>query len=648
MVKEAKSLIVKGQFEQASIMLLKLLDEYAQHSDAQYCLAICQRKLNEPNDALATLGRLHQLEPKHSQAYQERGYNYQALGQRASAIAEFERAVQLNPALHGSWRALTNLLSYPKIDEAQRQLAWLTSLPPELVSVASYTHQGLLQKAEALCRQFLKREPHHPEAMRLLAQLGSKFQILDDAEFLLESCVEFHPQFLHARLDYVEVLHRRQKFDKALEQAQALLDIDPTNVGFVISLANAQQASGNYAAAVAGYQSALTENVDNHSVHLALGHALKTSGEVEPAIDAYRSAYQAKPDFGDAFWSLANLKTYQFKDHEIDHMQECEQASVTSELDRIHLCFALGKAFEDRQHFDQSFDYYARGNVLKKADCRYDAQWIKNELDYQKAHLDRTFFEQRSPEKDYCDAPDPIFIVGLPRAGSTLLEQILASHSQVDGTMELVNIIGMAHAFNGRQAIKDKPRYPSILSDIGSEECQSLGERYIQETKLHRQGAPFFIDKMPNNFRHIGLIHLILPNAKIIDARREPMACCFSGFKQLFAEGQEFSYGLADIGAYYNDYVQIMDHWDQALPGKVLRVQHEDVIDDLESQVMRMLDFCGLEFEQNCIDFHKSKRPVKTPSSEQVRQPIYKSGMDLWKNYEADLDPLKKALNLFK
>ena len=645
-VKNAKSLISKGNFSTAARALSALLERHPQDIEALYCLAVCQRKQSQHNEAFETLQRVFELQPENSPAHQERAYNFRALGQLPDAINAFEKAVELNPALHGSWRALSVMPDYSRADEALMQLRWLSSLPAELVSVASYMHQGFLNKAESLCRQFLKRQPHHPEAMRLLAQLGSKFQILDDAEFLLKSCVEFHPDFLHARLDYVEVLHRRQKFDQALKQAQTLFSLDPQNVGFEVSLGNAQQACGDYTAAVTTYRSAINKVSDNPSVHLALGHALKTSGEVEPAIDAYRTAYRVKPDFGDAYWSLANLKTYQFEENEIDRMQTHEQASATSAIDRIHLCFALGKAFEDKQDYAQSFHYYQRGNSLKKAECRYDAQWIKRELNYQLENFDQSFFEQKAAlaKQHQCLAPDPIFIVGLPRAGSTLLEQILASHSQVDGTLELANIIGMAHSFNGRRAIKDKPKYPAVLMDIDAQRCKALGERYIEETNAHRQGAPFFIDKMPNNFRHIALIHLILPNAKIIDARREPMACCFSGYKQLFAEGQEFSYGLEDIGNYYNDYVEIMKHWDEVLPGKILRVKHEDVISDLPTQVERMLNFCGLQFEQSCVDFHQSKRPVRTPSSEQVRQPIYKSGMHLWKSYTDYLNPLKQAL----
>jgi len=643
-IKSAKSLIGQSRFKDAKSVLKPLLDQAVDQIEALYCLAVCERKLSQNENALRTLDRLHGIDKHYSPAYQERGYNYQALAQLPAAIKAFETAVEYNPALHGSWRALLSIQGYKKADVAKQQLEWLSSLPPELVSVASYTHQGMLLKAEALCRQFLKKQAHHPEAMRLLAQLALKFHVLDDAEFLLQSCIEHHPQFLHARLDYVEVLHRRQKFDQMLEQAEQLHALEPSNPGFQVSLANAQQAMGDYETAIDTYQGVLDSQIHAHSIHLALGHCLKTTGKADESVVAYKAAYAAKPDFGDAYWSLANLKTYRFSDDEITIMQELESSELIADDDRAHLCFALGKAHEDRSSFETSFNYYQQGNLLKTSNSNYDSERVKRELLWQKEHFDSAFFSKREGFGE--QRADPIFIVGLPRAGSTLLEQVLASHSSVDGTLELANILSLAQKFNGRQSAKSEPKYPEILSQLDAGQCQILGERYLDETQAHRQGAPMFIDKMPNNFRHIGLIHLILPNAKIIDARREPMACCFSGYKQLFAEGQEFSYSLADIGEYYREYVDVMDHWDHTLPGRVLRVQHEEVIADLEGQVRRILDHCGLDFEQNCVDFHKTKRAVRTPSAEQVRQPIYKTGMDQWRNYQDFLEPLKKALDL--
>ena len=323
-------------------------------------------------------------------------------------------------------------------------------------------------------------------------------------------------------------------------------------------------------------------------------------------------------------------------------MQAQEGRSELTHSDRVYLCFALGKAFEDRQDWETSFAYYDRGNRLKKSRSRYDARQMTADLLAQRSTCTADVFTRR-PGGGYA-APDPIFIVGLPRAGSTLLEQILSSHTMVDGTLELPNILALSQRLRRLGKKTDAGAYPEILRSLTATELERFGKQYIDDTRIHRQAAPFFVDKMPNNFRHIGLISLILPNAKIIDARRQPMACCFSGFKQLFAEGQEFSYSLADIGSYYRDYVQLMHHWDEVLPGKVLRVRYEDVVADIDTQVRRMLDFCGLPFESSCVNFHQTARSVRTPSSEQVRQPIYTKGLEQWRNFEPWLEPLKLAL----
>ncbi len=641
-IQQGQMLIQRGNFSVASVLLNELLLDNPGHIEGLYCLAVCQRKQMKYPEALATIEQMIAKAPDHGRAHQEKGYIYQAMDESPKAIASLEMAVELNPALFGSWEALIKEPTYAKRQEAQQHLDWLSTLPPELVSVASLINQKKLYQAEQLCRQFLKSHPRNTEAMRLLAELGSKFHILDDAEFLLASCLEFDPDFRRARLDYVNILQKRQKFHKALEQAQILLKTDPDNVYFQSSLGNAQQAVGDFEGAISTFKRILKSTPDNHQIHLIHGHALKTMGRVDDAVASYQGSYGVKPDYGDAFWSLANLKTYRFSAEERQQMRDQEASAATSLDDRVHLCFALGKDLEDSECFEEAFSYYARGNALRNDQDRFDRKSIDVGLDTQKSQFDAAFFKSR--EGVGCAAPDPIFIVGLPRAGSTLLEQILSSHSQVDGTMELSNIIGLSHQLNGRKLDQDNPLYPGNLKEIPSEVLTKMGENYIEDTRYHRQGAAFFIDKMPNNFRHIALIQLILPNAKIIDARRHPLSCCFSGFKQLFGEGQQFSYALDDIGHYYHSYVEVMDHWDRELPGRILRVQYEDVIGDLETQVRRILDYCGLPFEQACLDFHKSKRAVRTPSSEQVRQPIYKSGMDQWENFESFLDPLKKAL----
>ncbi|MGB1191006.1 MAG: sulfotransferase family protein, partial [Pseudomonadales bacterium] len=362
----------------------------------------------------------------------------------------------------------------------------------------------------------------------------------------------------------------------------------------------------------------------------------------ELAIAAYKEAYRARSSFGDAFWSLANLKTYRFEASEVEQMLNFVDSESIPSIDQIHLNFALGKHFEDHQDFEQSFQFYKTGNAVKQAAIGFDSALLSKRLKLQHEVCDAKLFSDR--EKSGVAASDPIFVVGLPRAGSTLLEQILASHPLVDGTQELPNIAAFAFELDGRRRLQDDPQYPACLSSISDEALRDMGQKYLDDTRIHRGNAPFFIDKMPNNFRHIGLIKLILPNAKIIDARRHPLACCFSGFKQLFASGQEFSYGLEDIGHYYQDYIDLMTHWNSVLPDFILTVHHEAVVFDLETQVRRMLDFCGLPFDAACLNFHRTERSVRTPSSEQVRQPIYQSGLNAYQPFEPWLAPLKTAI----
>jgi tetratricopeptide (TPR) repeat protein len=645
-IETAKALLSNGRAADACLLLRDLLRELPDHEDALYVFAVSLRYAGKFEGAHATLSKLQQLRPAYGRAWQEQGHLETALGNTAAAKAAYKRAVACNDSLIASWRALETIA----VDEADRELFTeaaeqrqrLAALPPELLSVRNMMSEKRLYKAERLCRGFLKENPQNVEGMRLLADLGVKTGVLDDAEFILESALDFEPDNRFARFDYMNVLYRRQKYAESLQQAQLLRDAEPENDQYLAAFANQSVAVGNYDEALDIYD-ALAERADrNPGLHLVHGHALKTIGRLDEAIESYRRSYEARTDFGDAYWSLANLKTYRFSSDEVKSMIAAEAAAATTIDDRVHLCFALGKHFEDSEDFAASADFYTRGNALRKDELQYTSEAMTARLQMQQKVCDPAFFAAR--ENSGCNAPDPIFIVGLPRAGSTLLEQILASHSLVDGTMELPNIPALANRLDGRRYKDEAPRYPQVLTNVPAEKLQEFGQAFIDDTRIHRQDAPFFIDKMPNNFRNIGLIHLILPNSKIIDARRHPMACCFSGFKQLFASGQEFSYGLAEIGNYYRDYVELMDHWDAVLPGRILRVQYEDVVADLETQVRRILDYCQLPFEEACLNFHRTERSVRTPSSEQVRQPIYKSGLEQWRNFEPYLDPLKEAL----
>ena len=641
-----RGLLEKSQFAQALPAAEALLAKVPENRDVWYMLAVAQRYLGRIPEALATLERFETIHPDYSRLFQERGHCCVAARDPVAAIDAYLRAVNLNPALPASWQALQILFrssgQVADAETAAAHVAKLASLPPPIVTASSMFADGEIHEAERVVRQFLQTHGDHIEAMRLLAQIGMKLDVLDDAEFLLESVLVFDPDYHLARYDYVGVLLRLHKHAKALEEIATLLKVEPQNRAYRICYANVCVGLGNHEEGLRVFRELSAEAPLQADLHLSIAHALKTLGKQRQSIESYRAAAAVNPSFGDAYWSLANLKTYRFTDEEIARMRAQEAAPATKLVDRYHLCFALGKAFEDSAQYAESFRYYERGNVLKKSESRYRPGPVERNARLQAAVCTREFFTARQGVG--CDRTDPIFIVGLPRAGSTLIEQILASHSKVEGTMELADIPRLVQHLQGRDPDDSKPRYPGVLADLSADQLKRFGEKYIADTQVYRSGKRFFIDKNPNNFRHIGLIHLMLPNAKIIDARREPMACCFSNFKQLFAAGQEFTYSLEDIGRYYRSYVELMAHWERVLPGKILRVQHEDVVEDLEGDVRRILDFCGLEYEPQCVEFYKTQRSVRTASSEQVRQPIFREGLDQWRNFEPFLGPLKAAL----
>jgi len=648
-----QTLMTGQQFDQALSLLLPhigvssdaALGEQFGQIDALYMAAVCYRYKRAYAQAQALLDRLIAIDPNNGRAHQEQGHLYLAEKNVEQALAAFGRACTINPALTASWRAQATILhslgNQTAAAQATAQLDRLLSLPKHLLAATDLLSQGKLVKAESLCRQFLQKNPRHIEGMRLLADIGQQLGALEEAEFLLESAAAFEPDNQQVRIDYIAVLRKRQRFTQSLEEAKKLLAQAPQNPQFQSIVAIELMQTGNYEAALSYFDKVLARLPNDPVTLTSKGHALKTQGHYQLAVDAYKAALSARPQHGEAYYSLANLKTYHFSDTEIAQMQQQISRADHTLMERVYLYFALGKAYEDAEEFSQSFEYYQMGNDLKSRSNGYDAAKMTAELKAQSDICTKELFAAH--QHHGCPAADPIFIVGLPRAGSTMLEQILASHSQVDGTLELPNILSMAQKLR-RQGQSAGSDYPNILAELKADELQKLGEQFIAETYIHRKGAPFFIDKMPNNFRHIGLIKLILPNAKIIDARRHPMACCFSAYKQLFAEGQEFSYSLNDVGQYYSDYVGLMKHWDNVLPGHILRVHYEHVVGDLEGQVRRILDFCGLEFERACVSFHENKRSVRTASSEQVRQPIYQSGLEQWRHYSDNLDVLESQL----
>jgi predicted Zn-dependent protease len=643
---ELQQLIEAHRFDEALATSDRLLAQFPGHRDLLYMRAVALRHLQRVPEALATLESLEDGYPTYPRLFQERGHCYVFLKQAPEAIRAFERAVELNPALPASWRVLASLYKMVgrthESANAAQHVAKLASLATEVVTARSMLADGNLREAEELIRGYLRQKPDDIEALRVLALVAHQNEFSKDAATLLEAVLQASPGYRAARHDYVLALIALHRHKQAREQIEILIAAEPDNLTNRMTLASILVGEGSTEAAIALYGELAREQPDNPELHLSLGHALKTQGRREEAEHSYREAARRRVNFGDAYWSLANLKTYHFDDAQLATMREQVDARRTPLVDRYHLCFALGKALEDRGEYAESFRFYAQGNALKKAECNYRPEVLERTIAKQIELSTREFFAQRqgygSPD------PAPIFIVGLPRAGSTLLEQILASHSQVEGTMELADIPRLVSALDLHAS---GARYPEVLALPSANDFRGFGEAYIRDTRHYRVGdKPFFVDKMPNNFRHVGLIHLMLPNAKIIDARREPMACCFSNFKQLFASGQQFTYSLDDIARYYRTYVALMDHWDAALPEKVLRVQHEDVIEDLEGSVRRILDYCGLPFETACVEFHRTERRVHTASSEQVRRPINREGVDQWRNFEPWLGPLRDSLRL--
>jgi tetratricopeptide (TPR) repeat protein len=619
---------------------------HASAPETLYRLAQNQRASQRIPDALATLERLEQQHPRFSRLYEERGHCYLSLQDTPRAIAAFARGVSLNAALPRSWDMLERLYRVTGdahgAANAAEQLSILGRLPPQLVQAGSLFSDGDLSAAQSVLQAYLRLDSQHVEALRLMARIAHQRHALDDAEQLLQSVVRLAPAYRAARADHVRVLIDQQKYLQARAQVAELLALEPANQTYAFLQACVCAGLQEHERAIVVYRELLAARPAWPQLQVLLGHSLKAIGRGQEAIECYCAATVLAPGFGDAYWSLANLKTYHFSQEQIVRARSEEAAASAQPVDRYHLCFALGKALEDRGEYAQSWDYYERGNALKLAQSRYRPEVTEINTRRQIEVCSAQFFAAHTDAG--VPDPDPIFIIGLPRSGSTLIEQILASHSMVSGTQELFDIQRIVHELNAYPPDAGEPRYPQVLRELAPEHFRRLGERYLGDTRVYRDHKPLFIDKMPNNFRHLGLIHLMLPNAKIIDVRREPMACCFGNLKQLFASGQDFSYSIEHIARYYRTYLELMRHWDTVLRGRVLRVLHEDVVDDLAGSVRRILEYCGLNFERQCMEFHRTQRSVSTASSEQVRRPISREGLSQWRNYLPWLGPLEAAL----
>ncbi|MGA0602025.1 sulfotransferase [Caulobacter sp. KR2-114] len=631
----------------AELQAREILAAVPGHPEALLLLARARGAQSDAEGALAILEPLAKAQPRAAVAHMDLGAVLGLLGRSESAIAALERAVALKPDLADAWRLLADqkrLLGDDRGAEAatDRQLQASVS-DPELLRAAGALLEGRLAVAERLLRDFLKRHPADVAALRMLAEIGARLGRYEDAEVLLARALELAPEFDAARFNYATVLYREGKPEPALAELDTLMAKRPQDPNYRTLKAAALNHLGEHRQSIGIYEALLAEYPRQPKGWMSYGHALKTLGRQDDAIAAYRRSIEQAPNLGEAYWSLANLKTVRLGPADVAAMRAQLDRSDISDDDRFHLHFALGKALEDAGEFEPSFEHYRLGNALRRKRLDYDADETSRQVQRAKALFTADFFAERAGQGS--PAPDPIFIVGLPRAGSTLIEQILASHSAVEGTMELPDVMAIARRVGGGRIRGEEATYPAQLATLSPEELAALGEEFLQRTRVHRKlGRPFFIDKMPNNFQHTGLIHLMLPRAKIIDARRHPMGGCFSGFKQHFARGQGFTYDLTDVGRYYADYVELMAHFDAVLPGRVHRVIYEAMVADPEAEVRRLLDYCGLPFEAGCLRFYENDRAVRTASSEQVRRPIFTEGVDQWRNYEPWLDPLKAAL----
>ncbi len=639
--------LLETQPQLASEQAGEILKAVPGHPPARLIQGIARRIAGEPGAALEVLEPLAREQPRWAAAQLELGIALGESGRADEAIAALQRATELKSDLPDAWRRLADCLDANGdsvgADAARARFIKSANRDPRLMSAAAALVDNRIPEAEALLRQHLLQHETDVAALRMLAEVAARLRRYPDSQALLERCLALAPSFDAARHNYAVVLFRQTKADEALPQIKRLLAKEPRNPSYRNLKAAILAHLGDYSESLEVYEAVLKEYPEQPKVWLSYGHALKTARRQGESIAAYRRGIALQPGLGEAYWSLANLKTFEFSESDVAAMRAALRRDDLDPEDRLHFDFALGKALEDRGSYADAFAHYEAGSAIRRQLTPYDADETSAYVRRFKALYTREFFAARAAAGS--PAADPIFVIGMPRAGSTLLEQILSSHPLVEGTMELPDIGRIARDLAGDRPKDDERRYPGVVAGLDGERLRALGEQYLEQTRIQRKtDAPYFIDKMPNNWLQVALIHLILPNSKIIDARRHPLGCCFSNFKQHFARGQSFSYSLDGVGRYYRDYVEVMAHMDAVLPGRVHRVCYERMIDDTEAEVRRLLAYCGLPFDERCLKFYENERAVRTASSEQVRRPIYREGVDHWKHFEPWLGPLKAAL----
>jgi len=625
----------------------EILSHHPDNAAASLLLATAARTLGNTAVALEVLEALARSQPAAAFIRLELARAYREAGRGAESVAALREALSIEPALAEGWRELSSQLAAAGdahgADVAYERYAALESQPWQLMEPSVALADNRVVAAEAMLRRTLRNAPQDVAAMRMLADALARRESYAEAERLLRQALDLTPGYSAARLDLARLLLKQQKPVEILPLVERLLLLDPKNAVYRQLLASVFSMTGQHAQAIEALGELVAAPNADYADWLNYGHELKAAGRSQESIAAYRRSMVLDPARGEAYWSLANLKTFRFDAAEIDAMRSALQREDLKPDDRVDLEFSLGKALEDECRFAESFEHYAAGNALRRKGVNYDAGKISLHVRRSKEIYTPQFFADRVHFGS--QAEDPIFVVGLPRAGSTLLEQILASHSRVEGTRELAEMVAIARGLATKNGEADEDRVFEALCSLDAAQVAALADRYLAETRIYRRGgAPRFIDKMPNNFLHIGLIHLMFPRAAIIDARRHPIGSCFSAFKQHFASGQLFTYDQVDLARFYRDYVELMAHYDAVLPGRVHRVYYERVVADLSREVHHLLEYCGLPFEDRCLRFHETRRGVQTASSEQVRQPIYAEGVDQWRHFEPWLGPLKETL----
>ena len=616
------------------------------HAEANLLLATACRRLGDAATAAGVLESLTRAHPGSAVMQLELGRAYAAGARGAEALAAFQRAVDLDASLADGWRELAaqRFLAGETLlgDAAYLEYGRLATDPPELTDAYVARAAERLDAAEAIVRQHLNRVPRDAAALRLLADLAAQRGDRAEAERCLTECLEVAPGDAAARHELARLLYRQERVAEVMPLVERLLANEPRNTSYLSLKAQAMRLVGRTAEAIALMEGVVADSPDDAQAWLIFGNLLREVGEQDRSIGAFRRSLTAQPGYGEAYWALANLKTFRFTDIDLKAMQGQLARSPASGSGRIHLEFALGKALEDAGQFAASFEHYSRGAGLQRATMAYDADATTEYVRRSKATYTADLFADRASWGS--KRRDPIFILGLPRSGSTLLEQILASHSQIEGTRELPDVPAIAMGLFAR-ASPGTSEYPEMVASLGKAEIEAIAERYLTGTDIRRpRKLPHFVDKMLGNFSHVGLVHLMFPRAAIIDTRRHPLGCGFSCYKQLFAQGMNFSYDLGEMGRYYRDYGELMAHIDAVLPGRVHRVHYERLVADPEVEVRRLLDYCGLPYEDECLRFYDNRRAVQTISSEQVRRPIYSDAVDQWRHYEPWLGPMKEAL----